>query len=144
MDLHALTLALQLDGLDAEFVEAEAGTGHVDVSVFVDGFDDPLTIQVAPVELTDRPIGDLEMVQLFAAAPRPLDDVELADVLLALPEVNARMPLGAFGVIGEPPVVYLRHVMLLPQGDVAHRLVTEGVWLTSFALDLNLEDLLDL
>jgi hypothetical protein len=128
MDLRALSLHLNFEGLEAELMSSDAGE-YIDVKVLVDGFAERVTVQLAPVEPVGSGIGDLEMLQFFAA--------------IHLVAVNAHLSLGAFSLIGDPAVVYLRHVMLLPPTATAKQMVAEGVWLVHYGLDLHVGTLLD-
>jgi hypothetical protein len=142
MDLRALSLHLNFEGLEAELMSSDAGE-YIDVKVLVDGFAERVTVQLAPVEPVGSGIGDLEMLQFFAAIPRELSGAEAEIVTKRLVAVNAHLSLGAFSLIGDPAVVYLRHVMLLPPTATAKQMVAEGVWLVHYGLDLHVGTLLD-
>ena len=137
MDLVTLRNLLADDDLIATFelADEEFDADRVDVSVEIEGFSDPLTLQIMQVETDQDSLPGAEMVQLYAPIPLELDE-EAADTIIGLlPEVNQAVPLIGFNVHPEEGFVYFRHVMLTPLGETGQQLVKEAVWMAHFALD---------
>lgn len=75
--------------------------------------------QMVNLALLPRPDDDMEhinLMQFYVELPEPLEltvDNKVKDLLT---EINARMPIGHFGINDER--VYCRYVMVLPNGDI--------------------------
>ncbi len=137
MDLAALCDVLDADGLTAVFEpeSAEFDADRVDVALEIEGFADPLTLQITQVETNPDTLPDLEMAQLYAPIPIEFDEDSVQAILEVLPDVNEAVPLIGFNLHLEESFVYFRHVMLVPVGEMGQRLITEAAWMVNFALD---------
>jgi hypothetical protein len=136
MNLLTLKDNISEDGLPASFEPATEGfdAERVNVKLDIDGFAEPLTLQITEIE-TDQ-IKDLEMVQLYAPISIELGEAQARDILQILPEINEAVPLIGFNIHPEEKFVYFRHVMLVPEGNIGLKVVTEGTWMAHFALDM--------
>ena len=137
MDLSKLQRVLFEDGLAAIFEpqDQEVDADRVSLALDVNGFADPLTLQITQIETAPGDLSDLELVQLYAPIPVPIDQVRMGEILEALPEINEAVPLIGFNLHMEDLFTYYRHVMLVPVGQIGLQVVKEGVWLAHFALD---------
>jgi hypothetical protein len=137
MDLDALQRVLFEDGLAAilEPRDEELDADRVSVALNVEGFEDPLVMQITQVETDPDDLEGMELIQLYAPIPVPVEEDAVDEILGTLPEVNELVPLIGFNLHLDDQFVYYRHVMLVPAGEVGQQVVTEGVWLAHFALD---------
>ncbi len=75
--------------------------------------------QMVNLALLPRPDDDMEhinLMQFYVELPEPLELTADNKVKDLLTEINARMPIGHFGINDER--VYCRYVMVLPNGDI--------------------------
>lgn len=138
MDLHALSKTLfQEEHLPAIVEDATDAidADHVKVAIEIDGFSEPLVLQIMHVETDPEVMSGLEMIQLYAPIPVELTEEAVEQIVWTLPEINEVVPLIGFNLHLEDNFVYFRHVLLAPEGEAGRRVVTEAVWMARFALD---------
>jgi hypothetical protein len=138
MDLQALQKTLFEDNLPAAFLPAdeELDAARVNVALDVEGFSQPIVLQITQVETEVGALSGLELIQLFAPIPLELEEEAASEIVWALPAINEVVPLVGFNVHPEERFVYFRHVMLVPEGEVGRGVVVEAVWMAHFALDM--------
>lgn len=137
MNLKALVNVLTADTLAAAFEPAseEFDADHVNVVMDIEGFDEPITLQITEVEVESEGKSDFEMIQIYVPIPMDLDEEAADDIIGILPDVNQEVPLIGFNVHPEEKFLYFRHVMLTPKSKTGAQMVTEAVWLSQYAVD---------
>ena len=137
MNFPALVKVLTADDLDAAFEPAseEFDADHVNVAMAIDGFSEPLTLQITQIEVESDNESDFEMIQIYVPIPLELDEESADDIIGVLPDVNQEVPLIGFNVHPEEKFLYFRHVMLSPKGKIGAQMITEAAWLSQFAVD---------
>ncbi len=137
MDFRVLEQVLNDDDLSAAFEAAseEFDTDRVDVAIDIEGFDEPLVLQITQIEVESDDEPEFEMIQIYVPIPLDLNEEAVDDIIGVLPDVNQQVPLIGFNVHLEEQFVYFRHVMLSPEGETGTKMVTEAVWLSQYAVD---------
>ncbi len=137
MDFRVLEQVLTDDDLSAVFEPAseEFDTDRVDVAIDIEGFDEPLVLQITQIEVETDDEPEFEMIQIFVPIPLELKEEAVDEIVGVLPDINQQVPLIGFNVDLEERFVYFRHVMLSPEGETGAQLVTEAVWLSQYAVD---------
>ncbi len=140
MDFRVLEQVLTDDDLSAVFEPAseEFDTDRVDVAIDIEGFDEPLVLQITQIEVESDDEQEFEMIQIFVPIPLELKEEAVDEIVGVLPDINQQVPLIGFNVDIvdiEERFVYFRHVMLAPEGETGAQLVTEAVWLSQYAVD---------
>ena len=140
MDFRVLEQVLNDDDLSAAFEAAseEFDTDRVDVAIDIEGFDEPLVLQITQIEVESDDEQEFEMIQIFVPIPLELKEEAVDEIVGVLPDINQQVPLIGFNVDIvdiEERFVYFRHVMLAPEGETGAQLVTEAVWLSQYAVD---------
>lgn len=137
MNFKALVKVLAADDLRAVFEPAseEFDADHVNVALDIEGFADPLILQITQIDVEPGHMSGFEMIQIYAPIPLELDEESADDLVGVLPDVNQAVPLIGFNVHPEEKFLYFRHVMLSPKGKIGAQMITEAVWLSQFAVD---------
>lgn len=75
MNLQALVEVLTADDLSAVFEPAneEFDADRVDVAMAIDGFADPITLQITQIEIEPDSMSGFEMIQIYVPIPLELD-----------------------------------------------------------------------
>jgi hypothetical protein len=79
---------------------------------------------------------DVSILQCYVALANYTAGANSASLERLIIEVNAKLPIGAFGLLNQPRVIFFKHNALLPNDDPAasDRIVHELVPLTSYLL----------
>ncbi len=139
MDLAHYAIALASSGMKATFfpTDEEFDMERIEVLVDVEGFDAPLTIQVTRPPIAEEALDGLDMVQIYAPIPVELTPDQLDWMAYAVTRANELAALIGFSVREEESFLYFRTLMLLPPGEIALKMVVEGVMRTHYTLDLH-------
>ena len=137
MNFQALVKVLTADDLSSVFEPADEDfdADHVNVTMDIDGFAEPLTLQITQIEVESDDMSGFEMIQIYVPIPLELDEESVDDLVGVLPDVNQAVPLIGFNVHLEEKFMYFRHVMLTPKGKTGAQMIAEAVWLSQFAVD---------
>jgi hypothetical protein len=137
MDLDTLQRILFKEGLTAISAprDEEFDADRVEVALDTEGFVDPIVLQITQIETDPDDLPDMELIQIYAPIPVPVEEDAVDEILAVLPDVNEAVPLIGFNLHLEDRFVYYRHVMLVPTGKIGLQVAKEGVWLAHFALD---------
>ena len=113
MDFPALVKVLTADDLNAAFEPAseEFDADHVNVAMDIEGFADPLTIQITQIEVESDSMSGFEMIQIYIPIPLELDEESVDEIVGVLPDVNQQVPLIGFNVHPEENFLYFRHLL---------------------------------
>lgn len=149
MNLQQLADKLFADGMVAVFLAADpndeaAPDDTVRVQLRAAGFDEPLMLTVSQADVDEGAHEGFELLQLYAPVPVEFFAAEAPALLEAAARANEFSPLVGFNVHVPGPYLYLRSVVLAPQGDAGIALVAEAVWLAAFTLDLHAANLVQL
>lgn len=139
MELSHYAIALAAAGMKATFfpTDAEFDVERIEVLVDVDGFEEPLTILVTQPPVGEGALDGLDLVQIYAPIPVELTDDQLVWMALAVSRANELAALVGFSVREEESFLYFRTLMLLPPGEIALKMIVEGVMRTHYTLDLH-------
>ena len=113
----------------------DAPSDRVDVELAVDGFDEPVRLQVTEIDTDPEEMPGVQMFQLWAPFPAEYDAAAIERVTQFLPAANTITPLIGFSVLADEGMVFFRHVGVVPDHTESLKAVVQSVWLAHFALD---------
>lgn len=136
MDIDALATRLAADGMGASYhpSDAEVDLDRILIGVVVEGFAEPLWLQVSKV--AGDHLDGIELFQFFCPLPAPVPPAALDAFGRVVARLNGELPLGAFAYEEFEQVAFFRHIAAAPADQPEGTVLVQTAWLVTFALDM--------
>ncbi|MEM6254113.1 MAG: hypothetical protein AAF821_14440 [Cyanobacteria bacterium P01_D01_bin.156] len=141
MDLQAIQTLIEADDFTTSFEPATPDIPLDRLFVLLNEEKQLLTeLLFIPLEAE---VENVHLLQFYVNVPIELGSSIPTDLQQLILNLNAKMPIGSFGINGEDNLVYFRYVLVMPQNQTPedNNTIVQSLWLVFYLVESFLQQI---